>query len=314
MNKYRNLLLALNSLPVGMASSVILCLICIMTLMPPSGVPSVSIPNIDKVAHAMFFGVLATSFIFDTSRYLKNNGPAVYLFCAIASALIGAAIEIAQDAMGLGRSGDWMDLLADIIGAFILPLPFLRIITFLATDYSLKLSEVKKSSRIPAVIHKIYSESFPPDEQRPWDSIKKLIDSDKRFHFEIIRIGDNDCGLLTWWKLNGFSYIEHFAINPAIRSQGIGSLTIRRLISHNRKKNIVLEAEPESMGEMASRRIRFYKRLGFIAHHEFRYIQPPYTPESDPVELTLMTSEPSPDLNHIMSTLHHEVYGIAAKS
>lgn len=308
MKKLHSCFQLLNAFPLGMASAIILCIICITTLMPPSGVPSVSIPNIDKVVHALFFGALSTVFIFDASRYLKRTGMNTYLACALASTIIGALIEIAQDAMGLGRSGDWYDLMADAAGAFAIPLLFKRIIARLATDYSLKLSEVKKSSRIPAAVRKLYFDSFPPDEQRPWHSIEQLIDTDKRFHFEIIRIGDNDCGLVTWWKLDGFSYIEHFAVSPAMRSNGIGSLALSRFIARNEKQSVVLEVEPESTGEMARRRIGFYRRHGFSPHPGFHYVQPPYTPESSPVELMLMTSGIAPELNHVMTALHRDVY------
>ncbi|MDE5684947.1 MAG: VanZ family protein, partial [Paramuribaculum sp.] len=168
MKKLQSCFQLLNAFPLGMASAIILCIICITTLMPPSGVPSVSIPNIDKVVHALFFGALSTVFIFDASLYLKRTDMNIYIACALASTIIGALIEIAQDAMGLGRSGDWYDLMADAAGAFAIPLLFKRIIARLTIDYSLKLSEVKKSSRIPAAVRKLYFDSFPPDEQRPW--------------------------------------------------------------------------------------------------------------------------------------------------
>lgn len=114
-------------------------------------------------------------------------------------------------------------------------------------------------------------------------------------------------GLLTTWHFEKFIYIEHFAITPTLRSQGYGSEALRAFISQQQCP-IVLEAEPPT-DEFSTRRIGFYERSG-LTLYDFPYIQPAYTPESNPVELRLMgtldiTTTP---LTHVAQILYHEVY------
>ena len=115
-------------------------------------------------------------------------------------------------------------------------------------------------------------------------------------------------GLLTTWEFADFIYIEHFAIDPALRSQGYGSEALKAFI-HEQCKPLVLEAEPPT-DEMTRRRIRFYERIG-LTLYDYPYTQPAYTEESLPVELRLMgtiDTEATP-LDRVSDTLHREVYG-----
>ena len=174
---------------------------------------------------------------------------------------------------------------------------------------------------------RIYLQSFPIDEQRPVESIARLIEHDNRFVAYAI-INDNTdedyhpketlhtkhhtlntplLGLLTTWEFADFIYIEHFAIDPALRSQGYGSEALKAFI-HEQGKPLVLEAEPPT-DEMTRRRIRFYERIG-LTLYDYPYIQPAYTEESLPVELRLMgtiDTEATP-LAKVSDTLHREVY------
>ena len=118
-------------------------------------------------------------------------------------------------------------------------------------------------------------------------------------------------GLLTTWHFEDFIYIEHFAIDPTLRSQGYGSEALKAFI-HEHGKPIVLEAEPPT-DAFSIRRIRFYERIG-LTLYDFPYMQPAYTPESNPVELRLMgtldtNATPLPLVSQI---LHREVYGWTA--
>lgn len=179
---------------------------------------------------------------------------------------------------------------------------------------------------------RIYLQSFPIDEQRPVESIARLIEHDNRFvAYAIIKEDENEdlhpeddpqlssfisphsthhslLGLLTTWEFADFIYIEHFAIDPTLRSQGYGSEALNAFI-HEQCKPLVLEAEPPT-DEMTRRRIRFYERIG-LTLYDYPYIQPAYTEESLPVELRLMgtiDTEATP-LDRVSDTLHREVYG-----
>lgn len=167
---------------------------------------------------------------------------------------------------------------------------------------------------------RVYQTSFPIDEQRPIESIARLIEHDERFvAYAIIKEDGNencaaelqDVGLLTTWHFEDFIYIEHFAIDPTLRSQGYGSEALKAFI-HEHGKPIVLEAEPPTEA-LSIRRIRFYERIG-LTLYDFPYMQPAYTPESNPIELRLMgtldtNATPLPLVSQI---LHREVYGWTA--
>ena len=178
---------------------------------------------------------------------------------------------------------------------------------------------------------RIYRESFPIDEQRPITSIFHLLTEEPRYTMHDI-IDDNDAaelqavgqkptansqglkansqkllGLLTTWHFETFVYIEHFAIDPALRSQGYGTEALKTFIS-KQEKPIILEAEPPT-DDITRRRIGFYQRNG-LTLYDFPYIQPAYTPESKPVELRLMgtlNTNVTP-LTLISSTLYRTVY------
>ena len=186
---------------------------------------------------------------------------------------------------------------------------------------------------------RIYRESFPIDEQRPIKSIARLLTEEPRYTMHAI-IDDNYAaelqavgqkpkansqaptansqrpianspkllGLLTTWHFEEFIYIEHFAIDPTLRSQGYGSEALKAFI-HEHGKPIVLEAEPPT-DALSIRRIKFYERIG-LTLYDFPYMQPAYTEDSHPVELRLMgtiDTEATP-LTDVEQQLHREVYG-----
>ena len=116
-------------------------------------------------------------------------------------------------------------------------------------------------------------------------------------------------GLLTTWHFEEFIYIEHFAIDPNLRSQGYGTEALNTFIQEQ-DKPIILEAEPPT-DDITRRRVGFYERCG-LTLYDFPYIQPAYTPESNPVELRLMGTLDTNDtpLTLVSKILHREVYGI----
>ena len=175
---------------------------------------------------------------------------------------------------------------------------------------------------------RVYLQSFPLDEQRPIASIAHLIEHDDRFlAYAVVDDNDDDAaelqaksqepramsqrplGLLTTWHFEEFIYIEHFAIDPTLRSQGYGSEALKAFI-HEHGKPIVLEAEPPT-DALSIRRIKFYERIG-LTLYDFPYMQPAYTEDSHPVELRLMGTLDTDNtpLTLVSKTLHREVYGL----
>ena len=76
------------------------------------------IPHIDKLIHAVMMGGLYGAVIFDHQRADKSHAVRIRFRLLLAGAIAVFCIidEIAQSSMGLGRSGDPLDLIADWIG------------------------------------------------------------------------------------------------------------------------------------------------------------------------------------------------------
>ena len=180
---------------------------------------------------------------------------------------------------------------------------------------------------------RIYLQSFPIDEQRPIESIARLITKESHYTlYAIVNTTDylpsvadytskssnffreegyqQPIGLLSTWEFEDFIYIEHFAIEPSLRSQGYGTKAIQTFIQEHGKP-IILEVEPPT-NEQSIHRIHFYEWCGLILY-EYPYIQPAYTPTSNPIPLRLMGTidlEATP-LTLVSNILHKEVYALA---
>ncbi len=155
---------------------------------------------------------------------------------------------------------------------------------------------------------RLYLESFPPEERRPWAQIAH---PRKSAGPELLMISDSAgefAGFMTIWRFPEFIYVEHFAIEPSRRGTGIGGEAIS-LLTARETLPVVLEVErPDPEFPLTEKRIQFYARNGFKIL-PFNYIQPPYAPGLPEVPLMLMSTLPSLDPYAVSCTLHSEVYG-----
>ena len=128
--------------------------------------------------------------------------------------------------------------------------------------------------------YRIMQASFSDDEYRPYDEQLALFEEPE------YRIYYMPAGFLAVWEFESFIYIEHFAVDPALRNSGTGSAMLQELVKQYQKP-ICLEVElPED--ELTRRRIGFYERNGFV-FNEYPYIQPPISKGKSPVPLRIMT-------------------------
>ena len=129
-------------------------------------------------------------------------------------------------------------------------------------------------------IYRIMQARFSDDEYRPYDEKLALFEEPE------YRIYYMPAGFLAVWEFESFIYIEHFAVDPALRNSGTGSAMLQELVKQYQKP-ICLEVElPED--ELTRRRIGFYERNGFV-FNEYPYIQPPISKGKSPVPLRIMT-------------------------
>jgi VanZ family protein len=113
------------ALPVFIAL-VILYLCCFL---PPSDIPEVDSPfpfPFDKIVHfLMYVGFAGASFFAYVHLIIKEkrfNYFSAIVWCFLVPVVFGGLIEIIQYNYCPGRSGDWLDLLADTIGVlFVIP-------------------------------------------------------------------------------------------------------------------------------------------------------------------------------------------------
>ena len=68
----------------------------------------------------------------------------------------------------------------------------------------------------------LYEESFPLEERRPVEQLKRLIKSADSMHFNAVVLDGELCGLFVFWDFETFYYLEHFAIYPHLRNKKIG--------------------------------------------------------------------------------------------
>lgn len=114
----------LQRLPAWILTVITLAAVLWLTLAPhPLGEqePPPLFPGADKVVHAIMFGALTFVALLDWARgrdFRSIRWPACILMAALSS-LLGIAIEFIQRSMGMGRSYDPMDMLADITGSFL---------------------------------------------------------------------------------------------------------------------------------------------------------------------------------------------------
>lgn len=166
-------------------------------------------------------------------------------------------------------------------------------------------------------IKQIYLSAFPKCERRNADDWCRLIDTNPALSlFAICQSpSPTPIGFITSWDFPNFVYIEHFAISEKVRNGGFGTLSIQKFLRFVPKsKTVVLEAELPESSPMASRRISFYQRQGFILL-PYDYKQPPYSPGEEMLDLKIMASMPiasRSQFESIIKSIHSEVYGYGA--
>ena len=133
----------------------------------------------------------------------------------------------------------------------------------------------------------IYRRSFPYKEQRSEEDHVRAL-RDPHFRADGIWCGDEFVGILYHWQGDGWHYVEHLAVSPALRGRNMGS---KALAAFCEGRRVILEIDPPA-DEISIRRLHFYRRLGFVENpHE--YIHPSFRRPFEQHKLVLM-SYPSP--------------------
>ena len=156
-------------------------------------------------------------------------------------------------------------------------------------------------------IYDIMKKSFPTSEIRSFKGQKELL-KDDRYTIYCSYDEDKVIGVLCVWSLNGFFFLEHFAVHPDYRNKGVGTKLIKEVCE---KLNgfVFLEVEPpETL--IQKRRVDFYKRLGFFIN-DYEYFQPSFGKDLPAVPLKIMTYGKEVNMDEflkIKEVVYREVY------
>ena len=152
----------------------------------------------------------------------------------------------------------------------------------------------------------LYEESFPLEERRPVEQLKRLIKSADSMHFNAVVLDGELCGLFVFWDFETFYYLEHFAIYPHLRNKKIGQQVLD-YVAKNLSGLRLLEVEPAIDDEIAIRRVEYYRRNGYKVL-EKEYIQPSYHKREDACPVWIMGNENSDFLPQYIERIKDEVY------
>ncbi|MDR6517243.1 GNAT family N-acetyltransferase [Chryseobacterium camelliae] len=153
-------------------------------------------------------------------------------------------------------------------------------------------------------IYDSYSTSFTEDERRDWYKFVSLFPHPKVKVISVLHEAEN-IGYLILWELSNFVFVEHFEVFSEFRNQKLGSGITEYLFKNHPR--IILEIEPESLGENARRRYSFYQRNGFNLIDEM-YVQPSYGEGKKSLNLWLLSNYIPDNLQDAKDEIYDIVY------
>lgn len=130
----------------------------------------------------------------------------------------------------------------------------------------------------------LYKVSFPEHEQRLLDDQMAALEH-SAYHCDVILEKDVFVGILFYWKTPRYCYIEHFAIDPDMRGNNMGSRCLQEFCEIHHL--VILEIDPP-VDPVSIRRQKFYLRLGFQKNH-YEHTHPAYRKENLPHNLVIMS-------------------------
>ena len=160
----------------------------------------------------------------------------------------------------------------------------------------------------------LYNSSFPLNERRIYEDEKHLNNfimmKGGKFNAFSAVDGDLYLGFLSYWTFEGYTYIEHFAVNPAQRGKNIGRLMLNHLFKEVSPNVLIEVRHPET--EEDKKRVEFYEKNDFRIRKEFNYTQPSYGGKGQKAVPMLLMTHGDVNLHNIDSIkdMLREVYNV----
>jgi len=119
-------------------------------------------------------------------------------------------------------------------------------------------------------VYKLMQQAFPPSEYRTYEDALNVL---SRPNYNVFIVEEKGVlqAFIAEWEIMAIKFVEHFAVSPEMRGQGLGTKVMRAYLGQT-TSSVVIEVEAEDTLE-ARRRIAFYKHLNF-ALSDIEYKQP----------------------------------------
>ncbi len=163
--------------------------------------------------------------------------------------------------------------------------------------------ELQKRKKISKIFSR-YENTFPEEERRSREQFLNLAENPDAFVF-LIKNEDETIGYCVIWELCDFFFLEHFEVFEEFRNQKFGEKILE--ILQEKFEKMILETEPDSLSEIAARRLQFYQRNGFNVI-EKKYLQPSYGEGKSSVNLFLMANFSAENIENSIKEIHKIVY------
>lgn len=157
----------------------------------------------------------------------------------------------------------------------------------------------------------LYEAAFPKNERRDPEVARQMAAERPEMEFLAVCTQPEGAfaGLVVLWRFPGFTYLEHLAVDPSLRNEGVGRW-ILNWVGRTIPGFQLLEVEPAGTTPMAERRIAYYERNGYRVIDQ-DYMQFPYHEGDAPLPLWLMgKGDCTPDeLQERVACLRRHLFG-----
>lgn len=119
---------------------------------------------------------------------------------------------------------------------------------------------------------RIYQQSFPDSERRTLCEHLRALADEAFYACAAVEQG-RLCAIVYYWQQESFVFLEHLAVDPALRGTSCGTRALQLLLAQS-ELPLILEIE-QPVDEVKRRRRHFYERLGLTvqpyAHRAVAY-------------------------------------------
>lgn len=128
-----------------------------------------------------------------------------------------------------------------------------------------------EKSALFAQVDALYENAFPLHEKRNHAAKIRALN---HVNYQLQAWFDDELfiGMIGMWDFGDYCYIEHLAVNDALRGQGYGKRMLSQFLRQS--PQTVLEIDPLTT-EIARKRRDFYQSLGFQVNH-YPHFHPTY--------------------------------------